>query len=297
MKSHPFPLDKPFERQKADTPLAEIALRLIVNFYSESPYVIGTATVICGNCLVSAKHVLTDIMEKMPVIDGKRVDEKNHICAAQILPGPEYVIWDIVEIIACPNEDIIFLRTGTNPGLSNPDMPLQWKQPLVNPFAPETGKNVAAFGYRRGAIQTSKNSAGGPHIDLNDEGMMSVGIVQEIYDWKRDNVMLPFPCYRVNARFDAGMSGGPVFEETGALCGIICAGTEGAHLDGEPVSYVSMLWPLFKLIINADRGNNYPRGIHYPAIELAYGGQIKVPDLQRLDEWFKKHIGPPPVLS
>ena len=35
--------------------------------------------------------------------------------------------------------------------------------------------------------------------------------------------MLPFPCYHVGARFDAGMSGGPVFDEYGSLCGLVCA--------------------------------------------------------------------------
>jgi hypothetical protein len=158
------------------------------------------------------------------------------------------------------------------------------------PFAPEIGERVAAFGYRRSSIQVSKNAAGGNHIDLNDEPMTSVGVVREVYEWKRDSAVLPFPCYYVGARFDAGMSGGPVFDETGALCGIVCTNLDASHLVGEPVSYVSTLWPFFRLMLSADRGNNFPRGLRYPAIDLARGGQIKVTDIPRLERWFADHI-------
>lgn len=284
-----FPIDKPFEKQPATTSLSEIALRLVVNFYSEEPRIIGTATVLSGNLLVTAKHVLQDMYDAMPE-SPHHEDEQNHLIAIQILPGPEYVLWDIVEAIACPIEDILLLRTAKNPATSNPDLPLRWRQPIVNPFSPVVGSRVAAFGYRLGEATTSRNAEGGHHVDLNDEPIMSVGIVQEIHEWKRDNYLLPFPCYQVNARFDGGMSGGPVFEESGALCGIVCNGMAGAHDEGNPISYVSMLWPLFRLIINWDRGDNYPRGIRYPAIELAQGKQIRVNDFSRLKSWFDTYV-------
>jgi hypothetical protein len=57
-----FPLHKPFERQEPTTPFSEVVLRLVVNFYSDAPYIVGTATVLCGNLLVTAKHVFNDIL-------------------------------------------------------------------------------------------------------------------------------------------------------------------------------------------------------------------------------------------
>jgi hypothetical protein len=77
-----------------------------------------------------------------------------------------------------------------------------------------------------------------------------------------------------------------VFDETGALCGIVCANVQGSHLEGEPISYVSTLWPLFRLIISANRKGVIPKDVQYPAIELARGGQIRVADLPRLEAWF-----------
>ena len=104
--------------------------------------------------------------------------------------------------------------------------------------------------------------------------------------------MLPFPCYRVSARFDAGMSGGPVFDEYGSLCGLVCANVDGSHQSGESISFVTTLWPLFTLIVDGDRGDNYPRGVRYPAIELARDGQIHIADRSKLIEWFEAHIDP-----
>jgi hypothetical protein len=96
--------------------------------------------------------------------------------------------------------------------------------------------------------------------------------------------MLPFPCFEVEARFDGGMSSGPVFDETGAVCGIICSGIDGAHESGAPVSYVTTIWPIFGMIINADRQGPYPRGVSYPVIELVHGGQVQVPNLPALEK-------------
>lgn len=290
-----FPIHKPFEKQEPTTPLSEIALRLVINFYSDAPQVIGTATILTGNLLVTAKHVLADILcSSSSSSSGKAFQIDAHLVAIQILPRSEseYIVWNVFGGIMCPVSDIALLQLATNPEKSHPESTHQWFSPRVNPFAPEIGERVAAFGYRKSLVRISKNADGGNHIDLNDEPIISVGIVNEIHEIQRDSALLPFPCYQVSARFDGGMSGGPVFDETGCLCGIICSNVDGSHLDGEPVFYVTTLWPLFRLIISIDRGDRYPRDVRYPAIELARGGQISVPDLSRLNRWFAERIDP-----
>ena len=293
-----FPVDKPFERLDPAMPIAELALRLVVDFESDAPLVVGSATVLCRHLLVTAKHVL----ESIPGLpDARSTDSTSptagipvdrSLAAVQVLPGPEYVIWDVTFACAHPGSDLALLRTSSNPRTSDPDGPSRWNAPRVNPFAPQMDERVAAFGYTKGRARASKNSAGGLHIAVDDEFMSSIGVVREIHDWRRDEVILPFPCYRVSARFDAGMSGGPVFDEYGSLCGLVCASVDGAHKVGEPISYVTTLWPLFTLIIDFDRGDDYPRGVRYPAIELARDGQIQVADRSRLMDWFRAHIDP-----
>ena len=283
-----FPIDKPFERLEPDAPISEVVLRLVVDFYSDAPVVVGSATVLCRHLLVTARHVLVS----RPVLGSScSVDPASpeaDICAdrglaaVQVLPGHEYVVWDVVSAVAHPGSDLALLRTSANPRRSHLDSPHRWGAPRVNPSAPQVDERVAAFGYRRGRARTSRNVKGGLHIEVDDEFMSSVGVVREIHEWRRDGVMLPFPCYQVSARFDAGMSGGPVFNEYGSLCRLVCGNVEGSHQSGEPISFVTTLWPLFTLIIDGDRGDNYPRDVRYPAIELARDGQIHVDDRSRL---------------
>ena len=54
-----FPLDKPFELQDPTTALSEIALRLVVGFYTDAPVIVGTATVLTGHCAVPQIMTLT----------------------------------------------------------------------------------------------------------------------------------------------------------------------------------------------------------------------------------------------
>ena len=265
-----FPTDKPFERLEPDSPISEVVLRLVVDFYSDAPVVVGTATIFCRHLLVTARHVLTD----PAVLAGARsldpdspeagISVDRGLAAVQVTPGPEYVIWDVVSAIAHPNSDLALLHVSSNPRSSRSENAHPSNAPAVNPFAPHVGERIAAFGYRRGRARASRNHAADLHIDLKDEFMSSVGFVREIHERGRDSVMLPFPCYRVGARFDAGMSGGPVFDEYGSLCGLVCANVDGSHQTGEPVSYVTALWPLFTLMLDGDRGDQYPRGIRYP---------------------------------
>lgn len=288
-----FPLDRPFEKTPVKTDLSQIALRLVVNFHAGNPIVVGTATVICGHLLITAKHVFEEILRIAHVEpQGGYQQIHNDICAVQLVITEEieYLIWDITSSILDPCSDIALLQLTSNPSRSHLNRPLNHRSPILAAFPPNVGETVAAFGYRQGRIEATTNDNGGRHIQLDDEPMMSVGVIREIYEWKRDSALLTFPCYRVGARFDGGMSGGPVFDETGSLCGIVCSNVDGSHEDGEPISYVSTLWPLFRLILPFDRGDRFPRGIHYPAIELARGGQVGVSDLARLERWFAQHI-------
>jgi hypothetical protein len=98
--------------------------------------------------------------------------------------------------------------------------------------------------------------------------------------------MLTFPCFEVYARFAPGMSGGLVIDEAGALCGLVCAGTDFADASALPLSYAATLWPMLTTIISADRGDAYPRGVEYPMIDLALDKLINAIGLEELDPKF-----------
>jgi S1-C subfamily serine protease len=282
-----FPLHKPFEREDPTTPLSEAGVRLVADIYTDQARVLGSAVVICGNLIVTAKHVLDGLASTVQAETATQID--HHLSAVQLLPGPRYIIWDIAGGVLDPTSDLALLQLATNPGLSHPEIPITWRQPRVNPFAPEIGERIVAFGYRSSSVVVSRKPDGGTHIELNDQPMTSVGVVKEIYEWRRDG-LLPFPCYQVSARFDGGMSGGPVFDETGSLCGIVCSNIAGSHLEGEPVSYVTTLWPLFRLKMAFDRGDGWPKGGAYFGIDLARAGLISVIDIGHLNAFFELNV-------
>jgi hypothetical protein len=117
------------------------------------------------------------------------------------------------------------------------------------------------------------------HIALFDRPTTSIGTVARIHPTGRDRVMLPFPCFEIEARFDAGMSGGLVVDQSGVLCGVMCTGFQLEQAATAPVSYAASLGPMLTTVISIDRGDRYPRGVHYPMIELAIDGLLEVTDL------------------
>jgi hypothetical protein len=79
------------------------------------------------------------------------------------------------------------------------------------------------------------------------------------------------------------MSCGIVVDEDGRLCGLVCAGTDFADATAPPLSYAITLWPFLSTTISGDRGDKYPRGVRYPAIDLALDNIINATYLEDLD--------------
>jgi hypothetical protein len=151
---------------------------------------------------------------------------------------------------------------------------------------PASGQKVLAFGFRESRIEVTEDVHGTHHIVLNDIGTTSIGEVGQIFPERRDSSMLTFPCFEVYARFAPGMSGGLIIDENGALCGLVCAGTNLADSSALPLSYAATLWPMLTTMISAGRGDAYPRGVEYPMIDLALDRLIHAVGLEELDPRF-----------
>ena len=250
---------------------------------------VGTATLICGNLAITARHVLDHILrtygKKSKSRTNAGIDEFEidyELKLYQVLPGPVYRIWRVYTVWTCAT-DIALLHLGLDRATS-PDETIIWKQPRLRVLPPPVGQTVVAFGYREAKINVTEDNDGVHHIELNDRPTTSIGTVRQVYPRGRDPVMLPFPCYEIEARFDPGMSGGMVIDQTGKLCGLVCASLQHDDPHAPPISYVTSLWPMLKTVISADRGGDrYPKGVSYPVIDLAIDGVIGVEDLHALD--------------
>jgi len=114
--------------------------------------------------------------------------------------------------------------------------------PQIDLAPPAVGERVHAFGYPKTKVESTPE-----RLLVALDGHTSGGDVAEIHHVRRDRSMLNFPCFAVNMRVDGGMSGGPVFNADGHLCGIACSSFDLGD-DGH-VAYVSTLWPLLGMAI------------------------------------------------
>lgn len=106
---------------------------------------------------------------------------------------------------------------------------------------------------------------------------VSRGRVEEIHDERRDR-MMDFPCFMTTARFDPGMSGGPVVTDDGQVCGIVCSDFQLAEAESGvgPISYASLLAPVLELEVAQSTGSA-------TVTELAARGAIAVTGHEDLD--------------
>jgi hypothetical protein len=280
---HKFPETPAFRDERPDSPISEFALRVVVELEGWNLHVVGTATVIAGHLAITAGHVLDYVLQKF----GSTKKSERHseidnyaIRLYQVLPGPEYRVWNVDRAWRCPTDiAILHLRLWQS---TSQEEKIQWKQPRLRVMPPPVGQKIIAFGYRKSKVSVTVDSAGTHHIEISDRPTTSFGEIKQIYPSRRDASFLSFPCYEIEARFDPGMSGGMVIDENGALCGLVCASLKSSDPNARPISYVATLWPMLTTIISANRGDSYPRDVKYPMIDLARDGLISVVDIDQL---------------
>jgi len=144
----------------------------------------------------------------------------------------------------------------------------------IRPAIPKIGEKINAIGYYEmdGAIRQGDI----PNIDYQHKTAISKGVIVEIHPEYRDKGMLSFPCFRTDARFEHGMSGGPIFNEFGYVCGVVCSSSDTPE-SGDFTSYGSLIWPIFGCHIDiALDGNPMPKKTLL--YDLATKGLIKTDD-------------------
>jgi hypothetical protein len=97
----------------------------------------------------------------------------------------------------CPT-DIAILHLGLW-RTTVPDETIGWRVPRLRVLPPPVGQKVIAFGYRESKVSVREDAAGTHHIEINDRPTTSVGEIKQIYPSGRDRVVLPFPCYEIEA--------------------------------------------------------------------------------------------------
>jgi len=266
--SHEYPKVPSFRNQDAFSEIEKVSARLIVFPTPEEVYLSGSCFRVAKNLYVTAKHIITDYLQKFGVKEGVAPFE---IWTIHIKQGPEYSIWVVDRVWLCPLSDLAVIHTKpyNDVAANNAEIiciGLELKPPSI-------GERVVGFGHHSPTGQIRYGDDGTRHIEVNAFGAATVGEVREIHHEIRDTSRMPYPCFQTNARFDGGMSGGPVLSDRGRVCGVICSNLPPDDENGEHISYIASLWPLMATMIDIDtKGVEVERP--YPMLELAKNGVI-----------------------
>lgn len=109
---------------------------------------------------------------------------------------------------------------------------------------PMPGQIIGGYGYRLmdGTIDHESDKA--LEIAFKQRATLTSGRIIQVQEERRDRAMLSWPCFETNARFDPGMSGGPVFNEQGCVCGVICSSLAAPPDSSQShYSHASLIWP------------------------------------------------------
>ncbi len=250
-----------FKSNKQFNIITEFSLSLTTQKGDKS-YASGTAVIIAPYLAITAKHVIEDYFE---LHDRKSIKKKTgafsgtfSLFAFQTLNNiKDDGVWIISRLWPCQETDLYLLMLTP---YSNAAKNYKWRCPPVSFSLPKVGDRMSAFGYSESKIDNESNF-------LSYETSTSIGKVIEVHEKMRDSVRLNFPCFMVNSRFDGGMSGGPVFNDNGELCGLICSSLEPLSIHEPHVSYVTLLWPLLRTLIDIPYKELDKVGI-YPVMKL-----------------------------
>lgn len=268
-----------FNPTALESPITEIALALAVK-RGHCWHASGTAVTIANGLAITAKHVFQDYWAKYgngSELRGSLVGDFG-VVARQVLPGGRIALWNVTRAWLSPVTDIAFIRLNARSESAREYA--RFRVPPINPLAPAVGDRIAGFGYHSSVIDVEIEDDV-LQARWNDQPATSVGEVVEVHQRQRDSIRLNFPCFRTNARFEGGMSGGPLINDRGEVCGLVCSSLVGDPAGGD-MSYATTIWPSVATFVHYDLTGR-PSEIPHRVLSLAQAGVFRILHLDRLD--------------
>jgi S1-C subfamily serine protease len=255
-----------FRSTELESPITEQAL-LLVGGDGAATHALGSAVFIATELAMTARHVVEEFWNRLgpgsPFQGEQQLEARFSILAVQY-PGvtSEPALWRVTFVWGARFTDIAFV--GLVPANSLAEK-YRWVSRLkLNLLPPVVGERVVGFGYAASRVEMTE----GGRMQLSLNPSTTGGLVTAVFPEYRDRGMLKFPCFEIHAHFIGGMSGGPLFNNAGEVCGLICASR-----DGEPIAYGATLWPAMGTIIT-HQGPGMVCKAPYPVFEMAQVGLL-----------------------
>ncbi len=239
----------------------------------------GTAFFVARGLLVTARHVIVN--------DQPDVSPQPGGPSVQKIP----VSTSVPFFVMVPTSPSLLTLMKVTPGIwqFNSDVAILELQDLANPGSlppnasshrfclgatePKVGDECLAIGYADPIVHPASEPAfegfgGIASLPLRARA----GLIEELYPNGRTNAdtgMYSLPVFQVGARYDHMMSGGPVFDRTGAVIGVVSSGMDLLP-DQEPMGYAAFIALLLQMIARDPRNPDQERNIK----QLAEDGVI-----------------------
>jgi V8-like Glu-specific endopeptidase len=114
---------------------------------------------------------------------------------------------------------------------------------------PRVDEAISGAGYPKPAVESDSTTAETRTLTVVQSLHFTPGKVTQVFEEQRDKIMLPGPGFETSARFDSGMSGGPVFNEDGYVCGVISFSLPPDEEYSGHTSYASLALVLYTMWI------------------------------------------------
>lgn len=224
----------------------------IVVITADRVQLVGTCfNIATSGLFVTAKHVVDEAVKvRMEHSDGWIGVGWSKPGGREKKKGLQVEFLEVLHSSAADPYDVALLWVEDNPTSRAREFP---RSP-VDLRLPERGTPIFAAGYTE-MKQNWVGQRGAAHLfDVDARCSATHGTVEQVHPERRDSFMINFPSFQANAKFAAGMSGGPVVSgASGGVCGVVCSGMLS---DDEVLSYTSYATLALSMlglgIINAD---------------------------------------------
>lgn len=228
-----------FQPTPTEDIIGKFAVQL-VTVEGSTTHAMGTAILVSPHMALTASHIF-DQCDKAygPPIEKDGEKHSSFVMYALQYGNVNNPTSFLIQRVLRPGfTDLAVLVVNGDPAA----LPVAYPRLCLDP--PGVGEPIFAFGY------PGSTSLHGGNLQVRANGHTSVGRVLDVYPRGRDRVLAPFPCFRTNARFDDAMSGGPVFNREGQLCGLISANMPPTDEGEDHSSLVTLIWPLMAFEID-----------------------------------------------
>ena len=187
----------------------------------------GSAVIVGPGIALCATHVLE------PRLESLLTGVEAMMCFTVAPSGVQ--VWKVNKITLVPNSDLAILGLAFASAL--PSKSTFYKS-VITTRPPEDGEHLTIFGFKPFERTFPRTDTA---ATLAAGVVVCTGKVTKCYPMGRDKAMLPWPVVELDCPSWGGMSGGPVFDQTGKVVGLLT--TSFSTEDTFGPSYASLLTP------------------------------------------------------